>query len=496
MRQEPPDLQILRRAALEIFSTALKEMDAGVALRARVHLDGPRLTFFDTAYNLETMAAPVYAVAIGKAALSMAAALDGILGSRLTEGIVAAPSPVEAKLDALLQQLIYAGQVSEEEAGTKLFREVARGAVEQSKPRDSHNSSPLSSRWNVFEAGHPLPNQGSLDAARRAVALLRRADMERALVIFLISGGGSAAFELPRDERISLADLRETNRVLVSCGATIAEINSVRRAFSAVKGGRLSAFAPHASQVSLIVSDTNPGEESAVASGPTFEPPEDAPEARAVISRYHLEGSLPPAVLRAVNEEGAEAGMSSGAVVSHHLLLDNRSAIEAARQAACAQGFVVEVAPDIIEQPVGVGCASLLKRLHAGKAVNPDEVFCLISGGEFVCPVHGDGTGGRNAETALRCALALNERLQAGDDGSVAHTVILCAGTDGIDGNSPAAGAIADETTVARALALALDAGGALDGSDAYTFFHALGDAIVTGPTGTNVRDLRIMLAR
>lgn len=494
MRQEPHDLHSLRRAALEIFSAALKEMDAGAALRERVQLDGSRFTIFDTVYNLETVAAPVYAIAIGKAALSMAAALDGILGSRLTEGIVAAPSQVEGKLDALLQQLISVGQVSEEEAGTKLFREVMRRAVEQSEQHDYQDSSPLSSRWIFFEAGHPLPNQGSLDAAREAAALLRRADSERALVIFLISGGGSAAFELPRDERISLADLRETNRALVSCGATIAEINSVRRAFSAIKGGRLSAFAPNASQVCLIVSDTNPGEESAVASGPTFDPPEDAPEAREVISRYQLERSLPSAVLRAVNE-ATKALISSGAVVSHHLLLDNRSAIEAAARVARAQGFVVEVAPDIIEQPVGVGCAELLSRLYAGKAVNPYEVFCLISGGEFICPVLGGGTGGRNAETTLRCALALNEHRQASNNGIGTHTVILSAGTDGIDGNSPAAGAIADESTVERALALSLDARGSLERSDAYTFFHALGDAIVTGPTDTNVRDLRIMLA-
>jgi hydroxypyruvate reductase len=495
MRQEPPDLQNLRRAALEIFSAALKEMDAGAVLRARVQLDGSRFKIFDTVYNLETESAPVYAISIGKAALSMAAALDGILESRLTKGIVAAPSQVEAKLDALLQQLISVGQMSAEEAGTEMCRGVVRRAVEQSEQRDSQNSSPLSSRWNFFGAGHPLPNQGSLDAARAAISLLRRADRERALVVFLISGGGSATFELPRDERITLEDLREANRMLVSCGATIAEINSVRRAFSAVKGGRLSAFVPHASQLSLIVSDTNPGEESTVASGPTFQPPEDAPEAREVISRYQLEGSLPSAVLRAVNDAATEVRIYSGAVIDHYLLLDNCSAIEAAASAAHARGFVVAVAPDIIEQPIGTGCTELLSQLYAGKTGNPDEVFCLISGGEFVCPVRGDGTGGRNAETALRCALDLNERRHAVKNKREMHTVILSAGTDGIDGNSPAAGAIADEATIERALALALDARGSLERSDAYTFFHALGDAIVTGPTGTNVRDLRIMIA-
>ncbi|HEY0323554.1 MAG TPA: DUF4147 domain-containing protein [Pyrinomonadaceae bacterium] len=496
MRQPQANLQNLRRAALEIFHTALKELDAGAALRSRVHLDGSRLTVFDAAYNLDRRATPVYAVAIGKAALSMAAALDEILGSRLGAGIVAAPSQVEAKMYALLRQLVSVGQVSEDEAGTEQFRRVVRRAVELCEEHDSQNPSPLSSRWKMFEAGHPLPNQGSIDAAREAVALLQRADRERALVVFLISGGGSAAFELPRDARITLEDLREANRVLVSCGATIAEINSIRRAISSVKGGRLSALASNAQQICLIVSDTNPGEESTVASGLTFEPPEDAPEALYVLSRYHLEKSLPASVFRAVNEATTKVGkIQSNADIRHHLLLDNQSAIEAARRAAQAQGFLVELAPDIIEQPVDAGCRELLSRLYAGKTVDPDKVFCLISGGEFACPVRGNGTGGRNAETALRCVLDLDGQHQTDWSVKESHIVILCAGTDGIDGNSPAAGAIADETTIERARQFGLDAHASLERSDAYTFFYTLGDAIVTGQTGTNVRDLRIMIA-
>jgi hydroxypyruvate reductase len=291
--------------------------------------------------------------------------------------------------------------------------------------------------------------------------------------------------------------LREANRVLVSCGATIAEINSVRRAFSAVKGGRLSALAPHARQISLIVSDTNAGEESTVASGPTFAPPKDAPRPLDVIARYHLESSLPPTVFRAIKEAAAESSTIHGSPpASHHLLLDNRSAIEAASRAAHARGFIVESAYDIIEQPIAEGCAELLSRLYAGKARNKDAAFCLISGGEFSCPVHGDGTGGRNAETVLRCALALDERrLQAEESAGGTHTVILSAGTDGIDGNSPAAGAMADEATIERARARGINAHRSLEQSDAYTFFQALGDAVLSGPTGTNLRDLRIMIA-
>jgi glycerate 2-kinase len=446
MTHDDTELQTLRRAALETFAVALAEVDAGKALQRRVRLEGERLAIFDAVYELR---AHVYAIAIGKAAVSMAKALDEVLGSRLTRGIVAAP--------------------------------------------DAYG---ISSRWKVFKAGHPLPNQASLYAAHESITLLRRAEDERALVIFLISGGGSASFEWPIDESITLEELRETNRVLVACGAKIAEVNSVRRAISAVKAGRLSALAPHATQVTLVVSDTNPGEESAVASGPTFAAPLSAPDPRDVVHHYGLENSLPSSVRRAVYQtrdlktEAPKDGV-------HFLLLDNCSATEAARRAARAQGLRVEVAHDIIEQPVEEGCRELLSRLLQGQAQNPSEVFCLISGGEFACPVRGRGTGGRNAETVLRCAIELDERRRQRSAGlNFQHAVILSAGTDGIDGNSPAAGAIADERSLESARALNLDARSFLAESDAYTFFQALDDAVTTGRTGTNVRDLRIMMAR
>ena len=450
----------LRRAALEIFSEALKSVDAAEAMRLRVRLDGSHLRLFDVAYNLESNGLRVYAVAMGKAALAMAAALDEILCGRLAAGVVAAPAPA--------------------------------------RTHPPLNPPLLSSCWKIFQGGHPLPNDESLAAAHAAIELMRRADRERSLILFLISGGASATFEWPRDERTTLEDLREANRLLISCGARIAEINSVRCAFSAVKGGRLSALAPRAGQLSLIVSDTNPGEESAVASGPTFALPEDSPDPREVISHYRLEKSLPPSIMRAVNEAAAERPCKSdGPLPRQYLLLDNRRAIEAAARAARRRGFAVEAAYDIIEQPVAEGCAELLTRLYDGRSRDKGEGFCLISGGEFACPVRGDGTGGRNAETVLRAALEVEtRRRQAAQSDEQSHVVMLSAGTDGIDGNSPAAGAIADETTLERASAKGLEARNILERSDAYTLFNSLGDAIVTGATGTNVRDLRIMLMR
>lgn len=294
----------------------------------------------------------------------------------------------------------------------------------------------LLSRWEIFEGGHPLPNEASLAAAQSAFALLDRANDERAVVIFLISGGGSAMIEWPKNPEISLDDLRRTNERLVRSGASINEINAVRRTFSAVKGGGLARRAPNARTLTLIVSDTNPGDEASVASGPTL--------------------SADP----------------------YYVLLDNSTALTAAREKAVQLGLSSVIAHDIREQPIQEGCDLLLDRLAN------ENVDCVISGGEFSCPVRGDGRGGRNLETVLRCAIGIKER----------RAVVLSAGTDGVDGNSSAAGAIADETTLARAGVLGLDPAEYLVHSDSYTFFEKLGDLIVTGPTGTNVRDLRIAI--
>ena len=364
--------------------------------------------------QLDLPSGEIYSIAIGKAATSMARGLQEALGDKLT-------APV----------LIAAG-------------------------------------------GHPLPDENSLAAARAAFALLDRANAEAATIVFLISGGGSAMIEWPVSDEISLADLQSANRILISCGAHIAEVNAVRRAFSAVKGGKLAGRAQNARLFTLIVSDTNPGDEASVASGPTLNPPADAPKAIDVVEHYHLE--LPQSIMKAIREERSSTTTVSG---SHLVLLDNETAITAARDKAIELGFSCATLNDIREQPIAEGCELLLSNLRSS------TTECLISGGEFSCPVRGNGRGGRNLETVLRCAIGLT---------NASHCVILSAGTDGIDGNSPAAGAIADETTIQRAQNLGLDANDYLARSDSYSFFEPLGDLIVTGPTGTNVRDLRILL--
>ena len=327
----------------------------------------------------------------------------------------------------------------------------------------------------ISAGSHPLPNEASLASGRAAFALLDRANAEQANVIFLISGGGSAMIEWPVNDEISLADLRAANQVLVTCGARIAEMNAVRRAFSAVKGGKLAARAPRAQLFTLIVSDTNRGDEASVASGPTLAIPSDAPKALEVVEQYHLENVLPKSILKAVQEAREPREAISG---WHQVILDNQTALDAAARKAEQLGFSVDIAHDICEQPIELGCELLLSRLNNNS--------CLISGGEFSCPVRGDGRGGRNLETVLRCAMRLEKEPHS--------TVVLSAGTDGIDGNSPAAGAIADETTLARARNVGLNAHEFLARSDSYTFFDQLDSLILTGPTGTNVRDLRLVL--
>ena len=401
----------LREDARLIFDHALSSVDPRPAVKAAVN-------------QLNTSSRPIYAIAIGKAATSMALGLDDALGEELTAGVLVSSTPHDSK------------------------------------------------RWQSFIGGHPLPSEASLAAARAAFALLDRANEENAIVIFLISGGGSAMIEWPVDDRISLLDLRAANQDLISCGASIAEVNAVRRAFSAVKGGGLARRSPRAQMFTLIVSDTNPGDEASVASGPTLAPPADAHEPMEVVEHYSLDTVLPESIMNTIRYAKNSREPISG---SHIVLLDNRTATRAAQQRARELGFSCSVLDHVNEQPIQDGCDLLLA-----------SSVSTISGGEFSCPVRGDGRGGRNLETALRCAIGLHDQ--------ISHTVFLSAGTDGIDGNSPAAGAIADETTIQRARNLNLDAEQFLARSDSYTFFEQLNDLIITGPTGTNVRDLRIVL--
>jgi glycerate 2-kinase len=343
--------------------------------------------------------------------------------------------------------------------------------------------------FRVIAAGHPVPDEGSF-AAGRAILDLLATTGERDLVFFLLSGGGSALVEQPLDPAVTLADVQELNRKLVTCGASIDEINTVRKHLSAVKGGRMAAAASAAMKVTFGISDVPEGQESALASGPTLPDPTTVRDACAVIDRYDLLSKLPaPFRIRFENPdtipETPKAGNPVFARAEFQILLGRDDLFHPARRAAEAAEFIAVCDNSTDNWPVSRATDYLLAQLAELKRANPGRAVAVIADGEVSSPVTGNGVGGRNSAFVLDCVSKI-----AGQ-----RIAVLSVGTDGIDGSSPAAGAVADGETLARALAQGLDPADYFRRSDSYTFFQSLGDAIVTGPTGNNLRDLRILIA-
>jgi hydroxypyruvate reductase len=435
----------LRDMALQIFQRTLTAIDVEAVVRAHLRSEGEQLCVGDTRCDLRRIKRALI-IAIGKASLPMARAARPLLGMLFHEGLIVT--------------------------------------------NETHSQPPAG--FHLYLGGHPTPNQDSFNAAAHALELLRRYDSEDTLVLFLLSGGGSAMFELPIDPSLTLEDLQAVNRALVNCGAVIHEMNIVRRHLSAVKGGRLAAAAPRAQQISLYISDVNSDDLSTVASGPTLPSGATLADFGRVIERYNLLTKFPPRVTVLIKSCVFPALPTTQQIVraTHHLLLDNAIALQTAQRIAEEEfGCVAEIADDLIEGEVKTMARTHLQRLLALRAKHPGQMVCLLSGGEVICPVRGDGQGGRNQEFVLRAAMAMAEQ-------QLDNAVCLSAGTDGIDGNSPAAGALADDTTLARALSLGLRGEEFLQNSDSFNFFNALGDALITGPTGNNVRDVRVFLAR
>lgn len=438
----------LQTTALEIFRRTLSAIDVETVVRAHLQRNGNQLLVGDEVCDL-TQFSRLLVIAIGKASVPMARAAETLLGDRITDGLVV----TNAVIGSLPQQL------------------------------------------PVLIGGHPLPNAASIEAAARALSLLRQHDSAETLVLFLISGGGSALFEQPIDPSLTLDDLQAVNRALVGCGAVINEMNIVRRHLSAVKGGKLAAAAPRSRQISLYISDVNSDDLTTVASGPTL-PDSSTPENfQRIVQHYDLLNLFPPKVAAWSSGFSLSSGKSlplEGGTPcssrSHHLLLDNRRAmLEAKRIAERNFSLVVEIADDMVEGDVETMMQTHIERITAMRHKYPGQTVCLISGGEVICPVRGNGQGGRNQEFVLRSAIHLQQL-------GLENIVVLSAGTDGIDGHSPAAGAIADGQSIQRAKALGISAESHLIHSDSFNFFNAIGDAIITGPTGNNVRDLRILL--
>jgi len=350
-------------------------------------------------------------------------------------------------------------------------------------------------RIRVVEASHPVPDRAGEHAARDILDLARGLGAEDQLVC-LISGGGSALLALPAPG-LTLADKQAVTRALLRCGATIGEINTVRKHLSAIKGGRLAAAAAPARVVTLAISDV-PGDDPAViASGPTVPDPTSFADARAVLAKYGI--AEPQAVIAHLAAAADETPKPADPVFANtrfELIASPQQALDAAADAALARNITPLVLSDRIEgeaRDVAEMHAAIALQLRAGRlrigrdVVKPPAV--LLSGGETTVTVHGEGRGGRNSEFLLALAAAL-----AKDPGGAERIAALACDTDGIDGTEDNAGAIVYPNTIARAASRGVAIKQALVENDAYGFFAALGDLVVTGPTLTNVNDFRAIL--
>jgi len=431
-----------KQLAREIFRDTLAALDIPRVMELKLTLTGSVLTLDDAAIDLSVFTS-TFVVAIGKAAHSMAAGLRSFLPDACRfQGIVAAPTKPASPIPGL----------------------------------------------EYFVAGHPNPNADSWRAAEAILALLRGAD-ERTVVFFLLSGGGSALTELPIVPGMRLEDLQTANHALVTCGAPIEAMNTVRRHLSAVKGGRLAVAAGRATKITLAVTDVPAGKEHALASGPTVPDPSTVADTHRIIDEFGLRKKFPEALVRWLDDGKMPETPKPDDPAFHNahfqLLLGMHDLFHCAHHASEARGYVTCCDNSTDDWPVEKAADALLNKLEEWKAENPGERVALIADGELSSPVSGNGVGGRNSAFVLSCVEKIAGR----------KITVLSAGTDGMDGNSPAAGAVADRETLARAKALGLNPAASFQQSDAYNFFEKLGDAIVTGPTGNNLRDLRILLA-
>lgn len=345
----------------------------------------------------------------------------------------------------------------------------------------------------TFEGGHPLPNRESLAAGEEALSLLRKAKKDT-LVIYLISGGGSAMLEAPLDESISLVDTAAFHETLVESGATITEVNTVRKFYSAIKAGRMAEAAPNSDQLSLLLADVPMREIEAVASSPTLPNHTTFAECEQILTRYKLMETFPVRV-RQFFEKLKSGKLPLPPAANHpvfarsqfRVLLSNRDFIEAAAQTARELGYKVTVDNSCDDWDYQSASQYLMDRFHQLRGQS--SRVCLLSSGEVTVKLPTEhGCGGRNQQLALACAFDLAQYKGK-------PMVALSAGSDGIDGSSHAAGAIVDTTTLERARQQNFDPEAILKEFDACPLFTAIGDCIVTGPTGNNLRDLRVFLS-
>ncbi len=376
---------------------------------------------------------------------------------------------------------------------------AGKASAEMARALETHWQGPLSglvvtryghgaaTRWiEIVEASHPVPDQAGADAATRILALVRGLTADD-LVVALISGGGSSLLPMPIDG-LTLADKQAVNKALLRSGATIGEMNCVRRHLSAIKGGRLAAACAPAKVVTLSISDVPGDGPGDIASGPTVPDPTTCSDALRIIDKYAIDV---PASVRDVLESGRgetpKPGDHSLPPYEFHLIAAPQASLEAAAAVAREAGITPYILGDSLEgesREMGIVLGGIARQVT--RRGQPFAAPCvLLSGGETTVTVRGKGRGGRNVEFLLSLAIALQ-----GD----ARVFALAGDTDGVDGAEEIAGASMDPTTLSRAFALGINPAESLAANDGHGFFQALGDSVVTGPTLTNVNDFRAIL--
>lgn len=439
------DSRQLRKDATEIFYAGLKPVDPITAVKRFVRLEGDILSIADRTYSLDRFER-VSVIGFGKACAAMAKALEEVIGDGIRQGAV--------------------------------------------NVKDGH-SLPLRV-VQLQEAGHPVPNQAGVDGTKRIMKLLKETG-EQDLVLCVISGGGSALLPYPA-EGLTLEDKQVVTRLLLECGATIHEINAIRKHLSGVKGGRLARLAYPSMLVSLILSDVIGDDFDSIASGPTVPDRSTFDDCLKILKRYDLEDRVPGRVMENLRK-GADGAIPETPKEgdpaferTHNVIIgSNRLAVSAAKEKAQELGYKSLILSTLIEgetREVAKVHAAVAKEIRlSGNPVSPPS--CVISGGETTVTIRGGGLGGRNQEFALAAAIEI-----AGLD----RVVMLSAGTDGSDGPTDAAGALVDGDTINAGRTRGLDAEAFLRENDSYHYLQQTGSLLVTGPTLTNVMDLRLIL--
>ncbi len=422
-----------------IAREALEAVDPFPSVIRHLSLKGDLLKVGSQEYELGDDS-KVFVVGAGKAGVAMARGVESVIGQKISAGIISVPALPEQNLEKI----------------------------------------------DFICGGHPLPTEGSVEAGEALRDLLMETGPAD-VVLVLISGGGSALLELPLDE-LQLEDLVKTNDLLLKSGAPIHEFNAVRKELSLIKGGGLAQMAAPARTAALILSDVVGDHLDVIASGPTVPSTSNAMDALEVLKRYELSSKVPRRVLDVVNSRIAvlESSVSEEiktVEVNNILIGSNSIAASAAETKARVLGYHPKLLTTALQGEASVVGRMIAKTLKGSdiRRTAQEVPICLIMGGETTVSLKGDGIGGRNQELALSAAIELD-----GEEG----VAIMTFATDGIDGPTPAAGAIVTGQTLTKARSIGLDAMDSLMRNDSYSFFKVIGDAVITGPSGTNVNDL------